>query len=984
MEYKPRDIERKWKQYWDDQEVYKVSNQSDRPKFYVLDMFPYPSGSGLHVGHPLGYIASDIFSRYKRLKGFNVLHPMGYDAFGLPAEQYAIQTGVHPAISTASNIANFRAQLDNLGFSYDWSRQVSTADPDFYKWTQWIFLQLFDHWYDRTLNQAQPIATLINRFETTGALNLDAACSDPLSFSAAEWKVMSPKEKDDVLMNYRLAYRRETFVNWCEELGTVLANDEVKDGVSVRGGYPVERKAMLQWSLRITAYAERLLNDLDTLDWSESMKKMQTNWIGRSTGAQLFFNVAGSDLQIEIFTTRADTIYGATYMVLAPEHDLVESLTTPDCAKAVQSYLEYVKSRSERERMADVKAVTGAFLGSYAVNPFTGENIPIWIGEYVLKDYGTGAIMAVPADDERDLRFAQKFDLPVVEIIDKSMYPGATIEDKLGKMINSGPYNGMEVLDAIEAISAKIEEMGIGKRRINYKLRDAIYSRQRYWGEPFPIVYDPDGVAHPMPLTDLPLELPELDDFKPSPGIKSPLARKSDWVNLPGGYTRETDTMPGFAGSSWYFLRYMDARNEHEFAGRQAVRYWQDVDLYIGGTEHAVGHLMYSRFWHKFLYDKGLVPTVEPFRKLVNQGMIQGVILNIHMAHFVKESDWRDDTPYADRTTGMQYAVWVGAHTRPGQPFRHPEFGPGFLVLDENNRITRKTPFSLGKEVAVEGKTQYRLYKKTVDTLADNPDQNASYFVSLLEQGSAFAWQQDESGAEYLDLSSEIGKMSKSLYNTINPDDIVERYGADCFRMYEMFLGPIEQGKPWNTTGIDGVSRFLRKFWGLYVNDQGVWQVTDGVPGKEALKALHTAIKKVTEDIERLSFNTCVSAFMVVTNELSRLACHDKDILAPLAVLIAPFAPHLAEELWHHLGFEGTVHGAAYPEPDERHLAEDTVTYPIAINGKTRGTVDFPADATPAELEKIAPTLEIIQKYLDGATIRKVIVVPGRMINIVV
>ncbi|MCB9278965.1 MAG: leucine--tRNA ligase [Lewinellaceae bacterium] len=984
MDYRPREIEQKWKKHWDDHHVYRVNNRSDKPKFYVLDMFPYPSGAGLHVGHPLGYIASDIFSRYKRLKGFNVLHPMGYDAFGLPAEQYAIQTGVHPAVSTAANVANFREQLDKLGFSYDWSREVSTADPGFYKWTQWIFLQLFDHWYDRSAQQAQPVSDLIARFETSGAGGIDAACSEELSFSAADWKAMTPKEKNDVLMNYRLAYRRETFVNWCEELGTVLANDEVKDGVSVRGGHPVERKAMLQWSLRITAYAERLLGDLDTLDWSEAMKKMQTNWIGRSTGAQLFFDVAGSDHKIEIFTTRPDTIFGATYMVLAPEHDLVEALTTPECREDVESYLEYVKSRSERERMSDVKAVTGAFLGSYAVNPFTNEQIPVWIGEYVLKDYGTGAIMAVPADDERDMRFAHKFKLPIVEIIDKSMYPGATIEDKVGKMINSGPYNGMEVAEAIEAISARIDEMGIGKRRINFKLRDAIYSRQRYWGEPFPIIYDKDGVAYPLPLDELPLELPELADFKPTSGNKSPLARNESWVNLPDGYTRETDTMPGFAGSSWYFLRYMDARNNEAFAGQDAVNYWKDVDLYIGGTEHAVGHLMYSRFWHKFLYDKGLVPTIEPFRKLVNQGMIQGVILNVHMAHFIKESDWADDVRYADRTTGMEYAVWIDANTQPGDKFNHPQYGPGFLAFDSENPVTRKTPLSLGKEAAVDGKTRYRLYKETVDNLDGRHDQNAAYLASVLDQGSAFAWKTDENGAEYLELTWEVGKMSKSLYNTINPDDIVERYGADCFRMYEMFLGPIEQGKPWNTSGIDGVFRFLRKFWGLYFNGQGTLSLSGETPSKDELKVLHTAIKKVTEDIERLSFNTCVSAFMMATNDLGRLDCSKRAVLEPMVILIAPFAPHLAEELWRLMGNSGTVHDATYPEFDEQYLVEDTVTYPVAINGKTRGTVDFPADASREELEKIAPTLEVVRKYLEGAAVKKVIVVPGRMINLVV
>jgi leucyl-tRNA synthetase len=634
MDYRPRTIEQKWKAYWEENQTYKVSNDSDRPKYYVLDMFPYPSGAGLHVGHPLGYIASDIFARYKRLQGFNVLHPMGYDAFGLPAEQYAIQTGVHPAISTAKNISRYREQLDNLGFSFDWSREVQTSDPNYYKWTQWIFLQLFHHYYDQGEEKAVPVSDLVARFASEGNAKVEAATTQDTTFTAAEWNAMTAKQQDDILMNYRLAYRKLTYVNWCEALGTVLANDEVKDGVSERGGYPVERKPMLQWSLRITAYAERLLNDLQDLEWSEAMKKMQSNWIGRSTGAQLFFDLDPDsyrgDEKIEIYTTRPDTIFGATYMVLAPEHDLVAKITTPAQQADIDAYLQYVNARSERERMSEVKEVTGAFTGAYAINPFNGEKIPVWIGEYVLKDYGTGAIMAVPADDERDRRFAEKFGLPIIDIIDKSAHPEATIEDKVGKMINSDFMNGMEVLDAIEAINDKIEEMGIGGRQINYKLRDAIYSRQRYWGEPFPVRYDADGVAHAVDEADLPLTLPDLDDFKPASGGKAPLARAEAWVKAVEGFERETDTMPGFAGSSWYFLRYMDAGNPDAFASQEAINYWQDVDLYVGGTEHAVGHLMYSRFWHKFLFDKGLVPTNEPFKKLINQGMIQGVIEFIH------------------------------------------------------------------------------------------------------------------------------------------------------------------------------------------------------------------------------------------------------------------------------------------------------------------------------------------------------------------
>ncbi len=939
MEYSPRTIEKKWKKFWEDNQIYRVSNQSDKPKYYVLDMFPYPSGSGLHVGHPLGYIASDIFSRYKRLKGFNVLHPMGYDAFGLPAEQYAIQTGVHPAVSTYKNINRYRQQLENLGFSYDWSREVKTCDPDFYKWTQWIFLQLFKHYYDKKEDQARPITELVATFEREGNARVEAATTQDRIFTASEWKSMSAKEHDDILMNYRLAYRKVTYVNWCEALGTVLANDEVKDGVSERGGYPVERKPMLQWSLRITAYAERLLRDLDDIDWSEAMRKMQSNWIGRSEGAQLFFDVVGSDQQIEIYTTRPDTIFGATYMVLAPEHDLVDQLTSPAQRAAVDEYLTYVKSRSERERMAEVKEVTGCFIGAYALNPFTREQIPIWIGEYVLKDYGTGAIMAVPADDERDRRFAEKFGLPIVEIIDKSMHPGATIEDKVGRMINSDFLTGMEVVDAIQAINTEIENRGIGRRQVNYKLRDAIYSRQRYWGEPFPIVYDPEGVAHAMPDAELPLELPELDDFKPGgggSGSNSPLARCTDWVNLPNGWTRETDTMPGFAGSSWYFLRYMDPQNEHEFASQQAINYWRDVDLYIGGTEHAVGHLMYSRFWHKFLYDKGLVPTTEPFRRLVNQGMIQGIIESIYLV----------------KDRGVFISADLAENYDPRELAEIP------VLIDfvsdygsENSHLTR------------EGIEKFQHWR---------PEYAAAEFIFGKDDDRFFT-------------KSEVGKMSKSKYNVINPDDVIDKYGADCFRMYEMFLGPIEQAKPWDTNGIDGVSKFLRRFWSLFYDDNGRWQVTGDAASPEEMKVLHTAIKKVGEDIERLAFNTCVSAFMMAVNDLKKLGGSKRAVLEPLVVLIAPFAPHLAEELWHQLGHEGSIHReAAFPVFNPEYLVEDAIVYPISINGKKRATAEFSADASQEELQQAAVELESVRKWIEGKTVRRIIVVPKRMINIVV
>ena len=956
MDYKPRDIEPKWQKYWTEHHVYRVSNEeTDKPKYYILDMFPYPSGAGLHVGHPLGYIASDIFARYKRMLGFNVLHPMGYDAFGLPAEQYAIQTGVHPAKSTDTNIRRYREQLQNIGFNYDWSREVRTSDPGFYKWTQWIFLQLFDHYYDLQYDQARPIQELIDRFAQEGNANVQAATTQENVFTADDWSAMSAKEQSDILMNYRLAYRQLTYVNWCEALGTVLANDEVKEGVSERGGHPVERRPMMQWSLRITAYAERLLNDLKDLEWSEAMKKMQSNWIGRSEGAQMFFAVADSNHKIEIFTTRPDTIFGATYMVLAPEHDLVPELTTASQQAQVDAYLDYVQSRSDVDRMAE-KEVTGCFLGAYAINPFTQQRIPIYIGEYVLKDYGTGAIMAVPSDDDRDHAFAEKFGLEIIDVIDKSNYPGATRQDKVGILINSDFLNGMEVPDAIETMLQRIEERGLGKRQVNYKLRDAIYSRQRYWGEPFPIVYDPEGVPHPLPESELPLELPELEDFKPASGGQSPLARRKDWVNLDNGWTRETDTMPGFAGSSWYFLRYMDADNPDAFASPKAVNYWRDVDLYIGGTEHAVGHLMYSRFWHKFLYDKGWVPTKEPFRKLVNQGMIQGVIESIYLD--------KDKQNGRNRFVSAEIAQ---AEQAQGKAFAkilcHVDFVTNYGSEDSHLNL--------------DGIRQFTEWM---------PDYQDARFESSEGTYVAGTFTPKKEGVTDLKLftHSEVGKMSKSKYNVINPDDVVHTYGADCFRMYEMFLGPIEQSKPWDTQGIDGVFKFLRKFNNLFYNTQGAFHVSDDDPTPEELKILHTAIKKVREDIERLSFNTCVSGFMVATNELSKLRCNKRAILIDLTRLLAPFAPHLAEELWHQLGQQNSVHLATYPAFNAEYLKEDSIDYPISINGKKRANAEFPADANKEDIEKAALQLDSIQKWVDGKTIRKVIVVPGRMVNIVV
>ncbi len=960
MDYNPREIEKKWRAYWKENKVYKVENpkpgQNEKPKFYVLDMFPYPSGSGLHVGHPLGYIASDIFSRYKRMNGYNVLHPMGYDAFGLPAEQYAIQTGVHPAISTEENIKRYRDQLDNLGFSFDWDREVKTCNPSYYKWTQWIFIQLFESYYDNEGKKALPITDLKRRFSHEGNARIKAATTQEEDFSAEDWNAMNAKEQSDILMNYRLAYRKTGYVNWCEALGTVLANDEVKDGVSERGGHPVERRAMLQWSLRITAYAERLLDDLENVEWSDALKAMQRNWIGRSEGAQLFFDVKDSEEKIEVFTTRPDTIFGVTFMVLAPEHPLVKELTTADQKAEVDTYLDYVNSRSERERMSEVKEVTGVFIGAHAVNPFTKTNIPIYIGEYVLMDYGTGAIMAVPSDDDRDHSFATKFDIPIIDVIDKSKYPGAGKHDKLGTMINSDFIDGMEVPAAIDEMLTKIEREELGERKINYRLRDANYSRQRYWGEPFPIKYDKDGVAHAMDKEDLPLELPDLEDFKPASGGKSPLARREDWVNAEEGFTRETDTMPGFAGSSWYFLRYMDAENEKEFAGKDAINYWREVDLYVGGTEHAVGHLMYSRFWHKFLYDQGLVPTVEPFKKLINQGMIQGVIEFIYLMknkkdghhHFActKLTKERGTTDYARIPIYVDFVNEYGSEN-------------SYLNIDS--------------------------IKKFIDW---RPEYKDAYFECASGVYHKGKFSSDDGATDsHMFTQSETGKMSKRYFNVINPDDVVEKYGSDCFRMYEMFLGPVEQSKPWDTKGINGVSNFLRKFWGMFFNKEEAFEVTDEAATKEEMKILHTAIKKVTDDIERFSFNTCVSAFMVATNDLRKINCNKVEVLEPLVRLIGPFAPHIADELWFKLGgmdTTRTVQDAGFPKLDEQYLVEDSISYPISINGKKRAVVDFPSTATKEELETAALALEEIQKWTEGKSVRKVIVVPKRMINIVI
>lgn len=909
MDYDFKSIEQKWQAYWAANKEFKVKEDNSKPKYYVLDMFPYPSGAGLHVGHPLGYIASDIYARYKRLKGFNVLHPMGYDAFGLPAEQYAIQTGQHPEVTTDENVKRYRGQLDRIGFSYDWDREVRTCDPEFYKWTQWAFLKMFDSWYDPSADRARPISELVSRFESEGYDDV----------SPEQWKSASEKEKSDILMRYRIAYQGETSVNWCEGLGTVLANDEVKDGLSVRGGYPVEQKKMTQWQLRVSAYAGRLLDSIETLDWSDSLKEMQRNWIGRSEGTEMVFDTVCGDkhLPITIFTTRADTVFGVTFMVLAPESELVEQLTTEDRKEEVAAYVASVKKKTERERIAETKSVTGVFSGSYGINPLTGEKVPIWISEYVLAGYGTGAIMAVPAHDSRDYAFAKKFGLPIVPLIEGCDVSEQSFDAKDGVMCNSGFLNGMKVKDAIEAAKDYVEAHGLGHRKTNYRLRDAIFSRQRYWGEPFPIYYK-DGIPTPLPESELPLRLPEIDSYKPSPDGQPPLSRAKDWTYK--GYPLEKSTMPGFAGSSAYYLRYMDPHNDKALVSKEADEYWRNVDLYVGGTEHATGHLIYSRFWNKFLYDLGYVCEDEPFRKLVNQGMIQG----------------RSNFVY--RIVGTNTFVSAGLKSSYDTTEIHVD-----INIVHNDRLD------------VEAFRKWR------------PEfENAEF---ILEDG------------EYV-CGWAVEKMSKSMYNVVNPDDICNTYGADTLRLYEMFLGPVEQSKPWDTKGIDGVNRFLKKFWRLFY-DREKWLVVDDKATPEELKVLHKLIAKEQEDIEVFSYNTTISAFMIAVNELGALKCAKREILEPLVVLLSPFAPHVSEELWHSLGNEGSVTYARFPEYVAAYAADDTVTYPVQFNGKMRFTVDMAKSATPAEVEAQVRSLEQTAKWSAGMNIVKVIVVPGRIINIV-
>lgn len=925
MEYNHRDIEARWQKYWRDNNTYRVDIDTKRPKYYVLDMFPYPSGAGLHVGHPLGYIASDIVSRYKRLKGFNVLHPMGYDAYGLPAEQYAIQTGQHPEVTTQTNIARYREQLDKIGFCYDWSREIRTCDPEYYKWTQWTFKRMFLSYYDTQACKAMPITELVARFEKEGA-NADtpAASSQVLTFSADEWKSMDAKQQSDVLMNYRIAYLGNTMVNWCPKLGTVLANDEVSEGVSLRGGYPVEQKVMYQWCLRVSAYAERLLKGLDTIDWTDSLKETQRNWIGRSEGAEMHFSIDGrDDIDLEIFTTRADTVFGVTFMVLAPESEYVEKVTTAEQREAVTSYIAATKRRTERERLMD-KHVSGVFTGAYAVNPLTGKKIPIWVSDYVLAGYGTGAIMAVPAHDSRDYAFARHFDLPIIPLIEGADVSEQSFDAKEGIMMNSeGPelnLNGLTVKEAIAATKNFIKEKGIGRVKVNYRLRDAIFSRQRYWGEPFPVYYK-EGIPCMLDDKDLPLLLPEIDAYLPTEKGEPPLGRAKNWKTA-DGYPLELNTMPGFAGSSAYYLRYMDPRNHYALVSKEADEYWRNVDLYIGGTEHATGHLIYSRFWNKFLYDLGIVVEEEPFKKLINQGMIQG------RSNFVYRI--KDTNTFVSAGKKKDYDV---------------------------------TPIHVDVNTVKNDVLDTEAFRKW------RPEYNDAQFVL-------------EDDGRYI-CGYAVEKMSKSMFNVVNPDDIVATYGADTLRLYEMFLGPLEQSKPWDTNGIDGVNRFLKKLWALFYKGEE-FLPDDSAASEEDLRSLHRLIAKVTADIDNFSFNTSVAAFMICVNELTSHRCRSRQVLQSLLVLLTPFAPHIAEELWHALGNTTTICDAQWPQAEERYLKADTQTYAVSFNGKARFTITVAAGTERADVERLALSNSAATKWLEGKQIVKIIVVPGKIVNVVV
>ncbi len=910
----------KWQSYWIKNNTYKTHLNNNKPKFYILDMFPYPSGAGLHVGHPLGYIASDIVARYKRLKGFNVLHPMGFDAFGLPAEQYAIQTGQHPAITTDNNIKKYKEQLRSMGFSYDWDREVRTSDPSYYKWTQWLFKVIYNSWYNLKADKAEPIDTLIRAFEESGNENIEAHCdADTLSFNAIAWRAFSEKEKQTILLKYRLTYLADTTVNWCPELGTVLSNDEVKDGFSERGSHPVVKKKMPQWNMRTTAYAERLLEGLERIDWPEPIKEMQRNWIGKSIGAEVDFQVVDQDLKIRVFTTRIDTIYGVTFLTLAPESELINQLVTDKHQEEVKEYIEMAINRSERDRMSDVKSISGVFTGSYAVNPFNQEKLPIWVADYVLSGYGTGSVMAVPASDDRDFRFAKHFDLPIIPVIAGTDLEQGANDAKTGKMINSGLLDGLEVKDAIEKAIQYVEKKNIGKAKINYKMRDAIFGRQRYWGEPFPVYYK-DGVPHLVPDEELPLKLPNVDAFLPTEEGGPPLGRAKDW-KYKGEYPFELTTMPGWAGSSWYFFRYMDPDNNEAFVSKAAQEYWQAVDLYLGGSEHATGHLLYSRFWTKILFDLGYVSVDEYAKKLINQGMIQG----------------RSNFVY--RVTGENKYVSYGLRK---------DYQTTAIHVDVN--------------IVENDELDIEAFKKF------KPETINAEFV--LE------------GGKYI-CGAEVEKMSKSKYNVVNPDDIIEKYGADTLRLYEMFLGPIEQFKPWNTNGIDGVYKFLKKYWNLFFSGE-VFSISDEEATSRELKVLHQTIRKVGEDIENLSLNTSVSQFMIAVNELTSLKCNKRKVLKPLTIVLSPFAPHITEELWHRMGHNTTINDAEFPQYESKYLIEESHEYPVSVNGKMRAKMTFPLDMPKEAIEKQVLAAEVIQKWLAGKNPKKVIVVPKKIVNVVV
>lgn len=981
-EYNFTDIEKNWQQYWADNNIYKVTEDSSKPKYYVLDMFPYPSGAGLHVGHPLGYIASDIFSRYKRLKGFNVLHPMGYDSFGLPAEQYAIQTGQHPAITTEENINRYREQLGKLGFSYDWDREVRTSNPDYYKWTQWIFIQLFNSWYNPKTDKAEPIETLIAIFEKDGFSGVDDSILtggielDFGAFTGSEWKAYSHETQQKILLGFRIAFLSETYVNWCPALGTVLSNDEIKDGVSERGGHPVERKLMNQWSMRITAYAERLLQGLDSLDWSESLKEAQRNWIGKSQGASLNFKVQDSNLSIEVFTTRPDTIFGISYLAIAPEHEMLGELVAADYESDVMEYVEMATNRSERDRQADVKNISGEFTGAYAIHPFTGQEIPIWVADYVLAGYGTGAVMAVPAHDTRDFAFAKHFNLPITQVIKPVNETVETLhatsnnnetlhavslqeayDTKEGTLYNSLFLNGLSVKEAIKKAIYEIESRGLGKSKTNYRLRDAIFGRQRYWGEPIPVYYK-NNIPYVLNYDELPLELPKIDKFLPTETGEPPLGRAKDW-KYQGEYEYELSTMPGWAGSSWYFLRYMDNKNTNEFAGKKAIDYWQQVDLYLGGSEHATGHLLYVRFWTKFLFDLGLIPCDEPAKKLINQGMIQG------RSNFVYRVTWSIESEITNEKINLP-PLFISNNKRNAET----------EIEKTANEILKR----LGLDATINKPIEYRTLNVDVNIVKND----------VLDIEAFKNWRSDFNNAEFVledgkyICGNEVEKMSKSKYNVVTPDDIVADYGADTLRLYEMFLGPLEQSKPWNTNGIEGVHRFLKKLWRLFYQD-GNNIVTQEEPTKAELKTLHKTIKKVADDIENFSFNTSVSTFMIAVNELSDLKCSKQAILQDLLICISPYAPHIAEELWQHaLGNTGSIINAAFPVFHAEYLVEDSFSYPISINGKHRDNMEFSLQATAAEVEAAVLASEAIQKRLEGKTPKKVIFVKGKIVNIVV